>query len=139
MSIGVFTDKEHRPTAREIHATVNPKCEAWEELVQFIRDKYSAQEEFRFYGKNYGWAMRFRKGGKALVSLYPADGNFTVQIILSELDAKKAMALKIGKRIRQIIAEAHAYLEGRWLFIPVKSAKDIRDIQRLLALKRGTR
>ncbi len=135
MSIGAFTDKAHQPTPEEIFAAIGSGQTAWQQLVEFIRASYSAQEEFRFYGKNYGWALRFRKSGKALVSLYPTAGGFTVQVILSAADTEKALTLKLGKRVQQAIAQANPYPEGRWLFIPVKSAKDVRDIQRLLALK----
>lgn len=139
MSVGVFTGKAHPPTIEQVFEAIGPKRSAWEELTRFIWDEFSAQGEFRFNGKNYGWALRFRKSGKALVSLYPGQNSFTVQVILGEADTQKARALRLGKHVRQIIDEAHAYPEGRWLFVPVKSAKDIKDVQQLLALKRTAR
>ena len=81
MSVGVFTDKGHAPTAEQISESIGSRRAAWEDIVQVIRESYSHQEDWRFYGKNYGWALRFRKGGKTLVSLYPAEGSFTVQLI----------------------------------------------------------
>ena len=137
MSIGVFVDKAHPPTMDQVFQAIGLRQPAWEELVRFIRERFTAQEEFRFYGKNYGWAMRFRKSGKALASLYPVENGFTIQIILGAAETQKARALRLGKRVERIIDEAHAYPEGRWLFIPVKSAKDIKDVEQLLALKLG--
>jgi hypothetical protein len=75
---------------------------------------------------------------KVARSLYPAEAGFTAQIILGNADAKKASAMRIGPRVRRIIAGAHPYPEGRWLFIPVNSQKDIQDIRLLKALKCGT-
>jgi hypothetical protein len=135
MSIGIFTDKERPPTIDQVLEAIGPKRSAWEKLTRFIQEEFAAREEFRFYGKNYGWALRFRKGGKALASLYPAETSFTVQVILGEADVKRARGLPIGKHVRQIIEQAYAYPEGRWLFIPIQSAKDVRDAQQLLALK----
>lgn len=40
-----------------------------ERLAQFVTDNYQIESDFAFYGKNYGWAMRFRRGGKALLSM----------------------------------------------------------------------
>jgi hypothetical protein len=90
------------------------------------------------YGKNYGWALRFRKGGKALLSLYPTQSCFTVQVILSEAAAQATRDLKLGKRVRQVIERAYPFPEGRWLYIPIKSQKDMKDVQQLLAVKLGT-
>jgi len=137
MSVGVFTDKAHAPTAEQISAAIGSRRAAWEDTLQVIRESYAHQEDWRFCGKNYGWALRFRKSGKALVSLYPAEGSFTVQLILSQADVDKAYGLKLGKHVRQIIEQAHPFPEGRWLFIPVQSGKDLRDVRQLLALKCG--
>ena len=71
------------------------------------------------------------------MSLYPAEGGFTVQLILSQADVDKAHGLKLGKHVRQIIEQAHPFPEGRWVFVPVQSGKDLRDVQQLLALKCG--
>ena len=139
MSIGTFTDKAHPPTTEQIRERIGPKSAAWEELTCFVRDRFKPQGELRFYGKNYGWACRFRKSGKALASFYPADDGFTVQIVLSPGETRGARALRLGKRTERIIDEAHAYPEGRWLFIPIKSAKDVDDVKHLLMLKRGSR
>jgi hypothetical protein len=138
VSVGIFTDKAHRPATREVIKAVRPREAGWNELVQFVRDNFSRREELKFYGKNYGWAVRFCRKGKALVSLYPAGGGFAAQIILSDPDAKRALALRIGSHVRKVIAAAHPYPEGRWLFIPVKTKKDIQDIRALIALKSGT-
>jgi hypothetical protein len=135
MSVGAFTDTQHAPTPQQILAMVGRRQLAWENLTQFVREKYACQEDFGFYGKNYGWAVRFRRSGKALISLYPAKDSFTVQIILSETAVAQALTLKIGQHVRRILEAAHPYAEGRWLFIPVKTVKDIKDIQLLLGLK----
>jgi hypothetical protein len=137
MSVGIFTDKAHAPTEEQISEAIGSRRAAWEDMLQVIRERYSHQEDWRFYGKNYGWALRFRKSGKALVSLYPAEGSFTIQLILSQADVDRAHGLKLGKHVRQIIEQAHPYPEGRWVFIPVKSGKDLRDVHQLLALKCG--
>ena len=103
MSVGVFTDKARAPTAEQISEAIGSRRAAWEEVLQVIRESYSHQEDWRFYGKNYGWALRFRKSGNALVSLYPAEGSLTVQLILSQAGVDKAHGLKLGKHVRQII------------------------------------
>ncbi len=140
MSIGIFTDKKHQPTEDEILKVIGPKLSAWQELIRFIRETYPSDEDFKFlYGKKYGWALRFRIRGKLFTSLYPTKAGFTVQINLSQAGIEQAQGMKLGENVQEAIAGANPYPEGRWLFIPVKSADDIRDIQQLLALRVETK
>jgi len=135
MAIGTFVDKEHQPTMREIFASIGAKRKSWERLAQFIADNYRIKGDFAFYGKNYGWALRFRKGAKALVSTYPGKDSFTVQIVLSETLVEKASILKLGRNVRKVLENAHQFPEGRWLFMRIESEQDITDVQQLLVLK----
>ena len=135
MAVGTFVHKEHQPTMREISISVGSKKDLWDSLERFVAENYRTKRDFAFYGKNYGWAVRFRKGGKALLSMYPGEGSFTVQIVLGETPASKASSLRLGKNAKNVLESAHQFPEGRWLFIRVSSKKDIRDIQQLLLLK----
>lgn len=140
MSIGVFVDKKNQPSEDEIHQAISSKLSEWQELIQFIRDKYPSDEDFKFlYGKKYGWALRFRNRGQLLTSLYPTEGGFTVQINLGTAAIEQAQNMNLGENVGEVIAKATPYPEGRWLFIPVKSEDDIRDIHQLLALRVETK
>jgi hypothetical protein len=140
MSIGIFTDKNHQPTNAEIFEAIGKMLPAWQVLVKFIRENYAVQEDFKFlYGKKYGWALRFRINGKLLTSFYPTQNSFTAQVILNPAAIKQTQSMKLGKNVRRVITKAHPYPEGRWLFIPVESERDIRDIQQLLELKSETK
>ena len=140
MSIGLFIDKKHQPTDAEVREAIGARLPLWQELVCFIRETYPAQEDFKFlYGKTYGWALRFRIKGQVLTSLYPTQGGFTAQVNLSPEAVEQAQSEGLGHNVRQAIERAHPYPEGRWLFIPVESGEDARDVQRLLALRAQTK
>ena len=119
----------------EISASIGAKRRFWEKLIRFIAENYRVRSDFPFYGKNYGWAMRFRKGGKALLSMYPGRGGFTVQMVLGQVQAKEASNLKLGKNVRMVLQNARQFPEGRWLFIRMESAEDLADVQQLLLIK----
>lgn len=135
MAIGAFTDKLHQPAMTEILASIGSKRQLWENLTSFIGDSYRLKSDFAFYGKNYGWALRFRKAGKALLSLYPGQESFTAQIIISQAQAEKVLSSGLSKKASKIIEEAHPYPEGRWLFIKIESEQDLNDVKRLLIVK----
>jgi hypothetical protein len=136
MGIGLFTDKDYQPTDAQVLEAIGPMLPLWHALVRFVREQYPVQEDFKYlYGKNYGWALRFRIKGKLLISLYPTQGGFTAQVNLSSDAIEEAQRMKLSKNVLQAIAQARPYPEGRWLFIPVESENDKRSIQRLLALR----
>jgi hypothetical protein len=136
MSIGLFTDKKRQPTDAEILQAVGTKLPLWEALIGHIQEKYPAEEDFKFlYGKNYGWAWRFRIKGQLLISLYPTKGGFTVQINLGPEAIEKAQSMKLAKNAQLAIERANPYPEGRWLFIPVESKSDLQSVQQLLGLR----
>jgi len=135
MSIGIFVDKKHRPTMEEVSVAIGSRRPLWDRLTRFIVNNCRIQRDFAFYGKNYGWAVRFRAGGKALLSIYPRKESFTVQIVLSQTGAEQALSLNLSKKVRKVIEEAHQFHEGRWVFIKVESQQNLNDIQRLLLIK----
>jgi hypothetical protein len=136
MSIGLFVDKNHQPTDAEVRQVVGSKFPLWEALIRFIRENHPAQEDFKFlYGRNYGWAWRFRIKGQLLTSLYPTKVGFTVQINLSPEAVEKAQSMKLTKNAQLAIERANPYPEGRWLFIPVETKSDLQSVEQLLALR----
>ena len=137
MSTAVFTDKSRPPLSEELAAAVGPQWTAWEELVRFVTSTYRVEEEWKYYGSKSGWTLRYRKGGKALLSLTPAEGLFHAQVVLGEAHVEPARALPLGENVRRILESARPYPDGRWLFIQVASEQELRDVQQLVALKAG--
>lgn len=140
MSVGVFIDKKQQPTDAEVHKAIGSKLSLWQELIQDIRERYPSQEDFKFlYGKDYGWAVRFRIKGQLLISLYPSNDGFMAQINLSSEAIEIAQRMNLGTNVQQAIARANPYPEGRWLFILVESGNDLQDIRQLLELRVKTK
>ena len=136
MSIGVFLDKGHQPKLPEVFDALGSKQPIWEKLTEFISSNYPIPGEWNFGGRNYGWNVWYRKSGKTLVSLYPQQGGFVVQIVLGKDQAKQALDLKFGNNVGTVLKNTPQLHDGRWLFIQVKTEKDIKDIQQLLLVKR---
>lgn len=136
MSIGTFVDKDHQPTLPEVFDALGAQQSLWEKLTQFIANNYPIPGEWNFGGKKYGWNVWYRKSGKTLVSMYPQQGGFVVQIVLGKDQVEQALDLKLGKNVGTMLKETPQFHDGRWLFIRVKTEKDIKDIQQLLQVKR---
>jgi len=139
MTIGRFLDKDYQPTETAVLAALGAKQPLWKDLTQFISNNYPIPGEWNFGGKNYGWNLWYRKSGKTLVTLYPQDGYFVAQIVLGKAQVEQALTLKLGKNVGTVLAETPQLHDGRWLFIKVKTQRDVKDIQQLLQVKRRPR
>jgi hypothetical protein len=115
-----------------------PAKEAWSDLRRFIEERYDPVSETVFAGAKYGWAIRYRKGGKPLCTLYPENGGFTVLLVLGKEETEKALSLKneLSSRTYDIIENARQYHDGRWPWIRLLTIRDVDDVEKLLQIKR---
>ena len=135
MSIGDFVDGKRRPTGKEIESALGEKAELWNDLSRYIADEYSVRGEIAFAGAKYGWELGFRKGGRPLADLYPGTGRFTVQVVLGRAATEAAKQLPLGSNVKKVFDNARQLYDGRWLFIPVRTKRDVADIKRLIEAK----
>jgi hypothetical protein len=103
---------EARKQGQRVQATLSPffprqhlnlVTTTMRSLTQFIDEKYRVKRDFAYYWKNYGWALRFRSGGRALAAFYPGTGSFTVQIIIGQAQLEEALQLRLGAKVRGIL------------------------------------
>jgi len=136
MSIGYFLDKTHQPSPQELEETLGSTYPLWKRLLQFIEDNYQMPGEWSFGGKNYGWNIWYRKSGKSLVSLFPHQNSFVAQVVLGRDQLEKALQLDLGEKVGKMVRETPMLHDGKWLFIPVATATDASDIERLFLIKK---
>ena len=134
MSIGVFTNKKTEPTIGDIFGVLGKKRLLWDKMEVFISKNYAAQAQLKFYGKRYGWAICYKKAGKALLSLYPQRKYFVIQIILNKEHIKKTLDLNISTEIKHSIKNARRYWKGRRAFIKVVNDKHLSDAQKVILI-----
>jgi hypothetical protein len=132
-------DKSRPPELAEMVSIIGqPAGDCWNALIRFIEVAYAITPELNFAGKNYGWELRCRKGGRPLCDLYPENGAFTALVVLGAKEAAEALACQdtFGPSVRGCLESTPAYHDGRWLWIRVQELRDVEDIQKLLLIKR---
>jgi len=139
MAPTVFMDPEHRPTEKEILGALGSRASLWARLTAYLDEAYAIEPTYVPPSRNYGWDVKYRTGGKTLVSLTPDDARFTALVVLGEKEAEAARELDLGAHVREVFEEARQLRDGRWLFVDVESDRDVEDIQTLLAVKRRPR
>jgi hypothetical protein len=138
---GVFTEKEAPPTPEQARDSVGSVRDHWDALADFVTGAYRARGGLRFYGRNYGWAVTYRAGAVALLALFPGLDAVTALVVLPAACFEAALSLDppLRRAAAEQLERATLYREGRWLFIPVRTADDVEDVRRLVALKRPSK
>ena len=91
-----------------------------------------------FYGKKYGWTIRYRKTGKTLCSLFLEKGAFTTLVVLGKKEADNILLVSddFSPRVKTLIENTEQLHDGRWLWIRVLNVDDLNEIKELLEVKR---
>lgn len=139
MAATVFMNREHRPTEGEILDALGPFAPHWRRLTTYLDEAYGIEPTFGPPSKNYGWDVKYRKGGKTLLSLTPDAGGFTALVVLGEKETEAVRELDLGEYVRRVFDEARQLRDGRWLFVRVESDRDVQDVEALLRVKRRPR
>jgi len=138
-SIGGFVDGKHKPTIKEISSALSGKAPLWDGLVDFLVKEHGVRGELAYGGAKYGWFLGFRKGGRPLADLYPGMNNFTVQVVLGRVATQAALSVRFGKHVQEVFDNARQLYDGRWLFVPVRSRRDLEDVKVLIDKKANSK
>lgn len=103
------------------------------DLVGRIRMEYVMDEVFD--GKD---EVKFRRGGKTLVTLYLHEGYFTFLIIFgkAEREAFESMREHFPADFQQFYDNARTYHDGKWLFYDVRADGNPEMLMHLLHIKK---
>ena len=110
----------------------------WKEIRKYLAAKYDFTPELVFYGRKYGWTIRYRKSGKTLCSLFPEKGAFTVLIVLGnkEIEQTQSMLDKFSPEVRSLLENTEQLRDGCWFWMRVSKKSDIESVKLLLSAKR---
>lgn len=111
----------------------------WDDLCSHLHAGYSIQPsvEYSTCSGAPGWNVKYRKGGRALCTLYPDDGFFTCLVTVGSREATEAELLlpSCTESVREIYQNAKPLNGARWLMIPVTSSQILEDVKQLIALR----
>ena len=113
---------------------------AWEKLTGYIRFYYEMDElwEEGNPAHKHHSNLRFRRGGKTLITLCIREGYFIAAIVLGkdERDMFEQQRKRFGKEVRKEYDKAEVYHDGKWLGFNITDELLVKDILCLLEIKR---
>lgn len=110
----------------------------WTRIVGFIDSTYPGifAPEW-LYGGKHGWNLRYKKS-KSFCTLIPERERLLVQIVFGAEERAKTEAIlpELVSHAREDYISATTYHDGKWLALLVDGDDVLKDIERLLAVKR---
>jgi len=124
----------------EIKERLGNASVAWEKLTGRIRYLYEMDElweEGNTTHKHHS-NLRFRRGGKTLITLSVREGYFIASIVLGkeERDEFEEQRGKFGRLVCQEYDSVEVFHDGKWLGFDMKDGSLVEDVILLLEIKR---
>ncbi len=137
--------KEKEPTLAQIGEFAATPL--WDDLAEHLRTAYYVAPKLFYSGCSMdggywmGWNVKYRKGGKALCSLYPKQGYFASLIAVGEKEKAEAELLMphCDAYTRELYAKTKAGAAGKSLGVEVTSESILRDVKALIAIRARTK
>lgn len=112
----------------------------WDSFLQYMAVEYKCSPSFEFSrcGMEYGWNIKFRKSGRALCTVYPRDGFFTVMTVVGRREKKRVELClpSFCPEIQKIYSETAEGNGQRWLMIDLEDADEkYGDVKTLLEIR----
>jgi hypothetical protein len=124
------------PTKTQLIEAIGGSDVLWNGTVEAIGQKFQPLDsEWKPSKLAFGWIHLLTHKKRTLLYMFPDKGRLMVSIVLGERAVGLAMDSSLPNPIKQMIAEARPYVEGRGIRFPVQSAADIQTVRDLVDIK----
>jgi hypothetical protein len=136
MTLSAFNDKSRLPQNDDLAATLGGTFVFWNELKRLIASKFAPLSiEWGFTSKKTGWGLRLKREKRTILYMTPREGYFIASFALGEKAVKAAHESDLPVSVLEVIDSAKKYAEGRGVRLEVRSAEDVRNVEKLAVIK----
>lgn len=136
MGMSVFLDKSKPPTETDLAEALGEAKPLWDELKAHVKEVCpDIIEDWKHYGKNYGWTMKLLKKKRNLFFSAPGNGQFAVAFTFGDKAVEAVEKSSLPRDIIDTLKAARKYAEGRGLQIIVNNREDLAIIKKLIPIK----
>lgn len=122
------------PSPAVVEGLLGERADLWSDLIRRL-EYLGGRGQWNWGGPKYGWELKFKRGTKPFATLTPKPGGFVVLVILGRAEVAEVDPTALGEGMRVTFESARQFPDGRWLFHPVESTRDVEDAAALLELK----
>jgi hypothetical protein len=108
----------------------------WNELKRLIASRFTPLSlEWGFASEKTGWGLRLKREKRTILYMTPCKGYFMASFALGEKAVKAAHESDLPVSVLGVIDSAKKYAEGRGVRLEVRSAEDVRNVEKLAVIK----
>jgi len=111
----------------------------WADLNDFLRENYGVQPSYDYStcSGQPGWNVKYKKGGRALCTLYPMPGFFIALVTIGAKEETEAemLAPTFTNHVQELMKTAAKVMGARWLMIHVTDEQILDDVKRLIQIR----
>jgi hypothetical protein len=132
----IFTDKSQQPNNQMLSGALGETYQVWEGIQKHLQSVYGELiQEWKFYGKNYGWQLKTLRKKRNLFFIIPHAGYFTQVFIFGDKAVSVIEQSDLPDHIKDTVRNAKKFAEGRGLALEVNSLEKIKIIKKLIEIK----
>lgn len=129
--------EEQQPSGADIAAFVATPL--WGELGEYLAASYGVQPTVQYSkcSMQHGWNVKYKKGGKALCTLYPMPGYFIALVVVGprELPEAEALLPLWGSYLQELYQRTAVSMGAKWLMAKVRDPQTLQDVKSVIALR----
>lgn len=136
----IISDKSITPDMAAIEKSLLGKAqERWQALTRHIESNYCIKPQLAFSHctAQPGWNVKYKKGGKALCTLYPLKDSFIALVVLGAADIVhfEPVQTAYSAYLRNLFNTTKLFNATKWLMVHVTEDAILDDVLKLLELK----
>ncbi len=134
MALSAFDGKSPQPQDDDLKATLRDAYPQWVALMELISSQYAASPVWAS-SKSGGWGVRLKTEKRTVLYMTPCKSYFLASFALGEKAVKAAHESDLPADVLAVIDSAKKYAEGRGVRLEVRTAADVRNIEKLAIIK----
>jgi hypothetical protein len=136
MDTSIFMDKKRLPSPDDLAVALVDTFGIWKSIAEYVHLKYpGAMDEWNYSGEKFGWNFRIKDKKRAIVYLLPRDGYFKAAFVFGQKATDRIMTSPVSDAIKEELAAARVYAEGRGIRIDIRDEGLVNDIKELIDIK----
>lgn len=112
----------------------------WTDFNERIQSAFRVKPcmEYSRCSMQAGWNVKYRKGGKALCTLYPMEGYFIALVVVGPREMAEAELLVplCSDYVQTVFQNTRTMNGQKWLMLDVRNQETMEDVFRLIHLRK---
>lgn len=139
MAKSIYLEKDMKPNELMLTIALGEQKQNWKEIVRHTEEIYTGfSQEWKYYGKAWGWSLVLKSKAKTLCYLTPVEGHFQVSFIFNDKGRTLAAGADLPKEIAHGVEAAKNNPKNIPYDFEVIQAAGVEVAKKLIAIRAKT-